>query len=193
MNTPVSSKSSPLEQLQVLASLSLGDTAIEQPERQQEEWRGFTFSIDNLNLVFPFMGGFEILPEREIHAVPWVQPWVRGVTNVRGDVYSVVDIGAYFGLTPVRSVRSATLFMLPDTQLKSVILLDSKVALKSFPDELEHIAADDLPSRLLRCRSASVVLDDEVWHAMDVNLLCHDQDFVTIAIETEPVAEELIH
>ncbi len=185
--------STPLEQLQLLASLSMGDAAIEQPEKTKEEWRGFAFEVGNLNLVFPFMGGFEILPERDIQPIPWVQPWVSGVTNVRGEVYSVVDIGAYLGFTAVKSMRSATLFRLPDAQLKSAILLDSKVSLKSFPEELEHVEEQNLPSRLSRCVSASVVVEQEIWHVVDVTQLCNDQDYVAVAVESEMVGDEVAH
>ncbi|MBX2868509.1 MAG: chemotaxis protein CheW [Acidiferrobacterales bacterium] len=192
-NSVQSQNSTPLEQLQLLASLSMGDAAIEQPEKTQEEWRGFTFNVGDLNLVFPFMGGFEILPERDIQPIPWVQSWVRGVTNVRGEVYSVVDIGAYLGFTAVRSMRSATLFRLPDAQLKSAILLDSKVSLKSFPEELEHLSGQKLPSRLSRCVSTSVVIDQDIWHVIDVTQLCNDQDFVAIAEESQAFGDDVTH
>lgn len=170
----------PLEQLEALSRLTMGDQAIEQPVVEQRQWRGFTFRVGEVNLVFPFMGGFEILPDREIQVIPWVQPWVRGITNVRGEIYSVVDFGMYLGLAAVRSMRSATLFMLPDIALRSAILLESRVNLKSFDENLEHADQADLPERLRKCTSASVVSENEVWHVVDIKALCREPSFISI-------------
>ena len=77
----------------------------------EETWRGFCFNVSGLNIVFPFMGGYEILPDKEIQNIPWTTDWVRGVTNVRGEIYTVVDFAAFLGLPPVVSIRRSTLFL----------------------------------------------------------------------------------
>ncbi len=37
----------------------------------------------------------EVLPLPTLTAVPFTRPWFRGVANVRGNLYSVVDMAAY--------------------------------------------------------------------------------------------------
>ena len=37
----------------------------------------------------------EVLPLPALTAVPFTRPWFRGVANVRGNLYSVVDMAAY--------------------------------------------------------------------------------------------------
>lgn len=37
----------------------------------------------------------EVLPLPKVTAVPFTKPWFRGIANVRGNLYSVVDMAAY--------------------------------------------------------------------------------------------------
>ncbi len=37
----------------------------------------------------------EVLPLPPLAAVPFTKPWFRGVANVRGNLYSVIDMAAY--------------------------------------------------------------------------------------------------
>ena len=39
----------------------------------------------------------EMLPVPPISAVPLARPWFRGVANIRGNLYSVVDFAAFLG------------------------------------------------------------------------------------------------
>jgi len=44
----------------------------------------------------------EVLPLPKLTAVPFTKPWFRGMANVRGNLYGVVDMAAYGrdGMTP---------------------------------------------------------------------------------------------
>jgi len=39
----------------------------------------------------------EVLPLPKVTAVPYTKPWFRGIANVRGNLYSVVDMTAFQG------------------------------------------------------------------------------------------------
>ena len=168
--------------LEHLATLTMGAKAIESAQTTVSNWRGFAFQIDhNLSVVFPFTGGFEILPDREIQPVPWAKLWVRGMTNVRGDVYTVVDFANYIGLTGVRSQRTATLFKLPSSRLKSVLLMGGRVVLRTFSEILPHVKSDHVPLRLEPYVSTVIEDDDGVWVVLDVEKLCESKDFINIS------------
>mgnify|MGYP003466077198 CR=1 FL=1 len=49
----------------------------------------------------------EVLPLPALTAVPFTRPWFRGVANVRGNLYSVVDMAAI-------SRETLDVFLLPD-------------------------------------------------------------------------------
>lgn len=170
----------PVELLEELASRCLGDKAIESKQVAEQVWRGFTFTVDRLNIAIPFMGGFEILPDHDVQPVPWAEEWVRGIANVRGEIYTVVDFASYLGLPALTSMRNATLFMLPDQALRSVLMIDSKVNLKTFPEFLEHADADDIPERLKSCLSVILKEGEQVWHVVDVLALCQGEEFINV-------------
>lgn len=179
----------PLQLLQDLASRTLGDLAIEAPRETQRSWRGFAFGVGGsdrnmngaMNMVFPFMGGFEILPERDIQPIPWAASWVRGITSVRGEIYSVVDFPAYLGLQAVSSIRNATLFILPDTSVRSALLIADRITLRSFTEYLPHGSDDGLPTRLREILSAVLVDDTEPWYVLDPVKLLSSNEFLEIA------------
>ncbi len=171
----------PLEQLQALAAGSMGSAVIGIRQTEARSWRGFTMRLGELNLVFPFAGGFEILTEREIQPIPWATRWLRGITNVRGEVYTVVDFADFAGLPGVTSLRSATLLKLPDENIKSALLLERRVNLRSFSEYLAQVDDMELPPAL--APAVSVVLEDggERWVVLDVNALCRMATFRSIA------------
>ncbi len=172
----------PVKLLEGLAALSMGNKAIETQSETVRNWRAFTLHVGNLNLAFPFMGGFEILPGREIQPIPWAQDWVRGITNVRGEIYTVIDFALYLGMSAVKSVRTATLFMLPDTRLRSALLIDSRVNLKTFSEHMEHVEMMNTPERLRSSVSATLKDGEDVWTVVDVHAFCRADVFTNIGL-----------
>lgn len=173
--------STPLEALKKLSSMTRGDRAMESRASSELSWRGFYFNVAGMNVVFPFMGGYEILPDKEIQGIPWATGWVRGVTNVRGEIYTVVDFASFLGLPPVVSIRRSTMFLLPDPAVKSVLLLEDRVNLRNFPELCVHATEATIPESLKPYLSAALRDEDQDWLVVDVEELCHSQKFLSIA------------
>ena len=71
-------------------------------------------TIDKTVILFQLMGSLysvpincvtEIQRELPVTAIPRVPPWVLGVTNLRGSIMSVIDVGMRLGM-PVKSTAS---------------------------------------------------------------------------------------
>ncbi|HST02842.1 MAG TPA: chemotaxis protein CheW, partial [Usitatibacter sp.] len=43
----------------------------------------------------------EVIPLPVMQPVPLTQPWFRGVANVRGNLYSIIDFSAFQGADPI--------------------------------------------------------------------------------------------
>ena len=54
----------------------------------------------------------EVLPVPRIAPLPLTQPWFRGVANIRGNLYSVVDFPAFLGQRPVAASEQSRLLLL---------------------------------------------------------------------------------
>ncbi|MDE0281691.1 MAG: chemotaxis protein CheW, partial [Gammaproteobacteria bacterium] len=133
------------------------------------------------NLVFPFSEGFEVLAEQEIQPVPWAEHWVRGMTNIRGEIHTVVDFSDFLGFGAVPSLRTAILFRLPDENLKSVLLLERWVNLRTFPEGLEQTEDAGIPPPLSSLVSSVLVERKQTWVVLDVDRLCRMPEFISIA------------
>ncbi len=49
----------------------------------------------------------EVLAMPAVAAVPLTRPWFVGITNIRGNLYTVIDFGAFLGRTPLASRAGA--------------------------------------------------------------------------------------
>lgn len=69
------------------------------------EWAGIAFRVGDNHLVTPLEEVAEIIEYPELSVVPGTRAWVRGIANVRGNLLTVIDLGAYLGgrMTPVRN------------------------------------------------------------------------------------------
>jgi len=80
-----SASANPVELLQQLESESLGIQFAEESDTASgESWRGFVFRLDELNLVVPFLDGFEVVPCKDLSPLPLAKSWIKGLTNIRG-------------------------------------------------------------------------------------------------------------
>ncbi|MEM7196495.1 MAG: chemotaxis protein CheW [Pseudomonadota bacterium] len=180
MDTP--SVKSPHDLLLHLEESSIGERAISLEQQYAEVWRGFVFSLGDLDVIVPFDGGYEILPCGELISLPLAQSWARGMINIRGEIYTVADLSGYLGLEPVRNFREANLLLMPDATLQCALLLDSKISLRSFSQDLPQGVADDVqfprPDLLL----AVVFSEDRMhkWAVLNLPSLLQESRFRNI-------------
>jgi twitching motility protein PilI len=168
---------SPLDIFQQLEQESLGNQLAESEEISGETWRGFIFNIDGIEIVVPFAGEFEIVPMRTLSPLPMAAKWVRGMTNIRGEIYTIVDFSEFIGQRPVRNLKNANLFLLPDSGLKSALLINSRISLRTFSAELPTTSKDAFNTSLAPYLSTVVVDDSTKWGVLDVDLLSKSAQF----------------
>ncbi len=65
----------------------------------------------------------EVLPVPAIAPVPLTKPWFRGMTNIRGNLYSVVDFSAFLGGKAVVAGDQARLILVGDRMRTGAALL----------------------------------------------------------------------
>lgn len=88
-------------------------------------------------LLFPLSHSGEIFPMVPLQRVPYTRDWFLGVGNLRGNLFGVVDIGAYLSGNPV-AARSETqlgqcrvVVFNPVFGLNCGLLVDSLVGLRN--------------------------------------------------------------
>ncbi|MBD8473859.1 purine-binding chemotaxis protein CheW [Pseudomonas sp. CFBP 8770] len=73
-------------------------------ELRLQTWSGIGFRLAGHWYVAPMGEVAEVLPEPRSTRLPGVRPWVVGVSNLRGRLLPVIDLGGFFGhgLSPQR-------------------------------------------------------------------------------------------
>ena len=74
--------------------------------------------VGGKNLLFPLGQSGEIFPLTSLQSVPYARDWFRGVINIRGGLYGVVDLAGFI------SVDTGTLRIEPAAQEPSVVTLN---------------------------------------------------------------------
>src|SRR5687767_13090528 len=129
----------PFELLSKMQQDSL-NTAPGLPEETQlvEHWSGIGFRLDEMNLVAYLDQVSEVIVCPEVTPVPGTKPWVKGIVNVRGNLYTVIDLPEYLGKQPVPRSKAARIMVLNRTDVSSALLVPEVSGLRHFEMNLEQ-------------------------------------------------------
>ena len=117
----------------------------------------------------------EVIPVPPITGVPLTRPWFRGVANVRGNLYSVVDFAAFVGTGSVEITERARLVLLGE-RLRSAaaLLVDRSLGLRN-PAQLQARPLAEQPGWV------RAEYNDESggrWREIDVRQLVQHEQFL---------------
>jgi twitching motility protein PilI len=119
----------------------------------------------------------EVIPVPPITPVPLTRSWFRGVANVRGNLYSVVDFSAFVGVGTVELTDRARLVLLGD-RLRSAaaLLVDRSLGLRNPAQLRVRPPAGEQPAWV------RAQYDDESsgrWREIDVRQLVQHEQFLS--------------
>ena len=123
----------------------------------------------------------EILPVPPLAGVPLTHEWFRGLANVRGTLFSVVDFSAFQHGPPTPPGGPARLLLVGARHgTNCALLVSSAVGLRS-PDDFQRDpgGADERPWVEARLRDAR----DHPWLKLDVPKLLAHRGFLQAGLE----------
>ena len=83
-----------------------------------------TFALQNILLALPLSSALEIGHRPMITPLFNLPEWVLGISNIRGEVVSIVDLKTYFKLPPSGSKHGGRLIIVHNRDIKVGILVD---------------------------------------------------------------------
>jgi twitching motility protein PilI len=121
----------------------------------------------------------EVIPVPPITSVPLTRQWFKGVTNIRGNLYSVVDFPAFLGGGAVSMSEQSRLLLVGERfRMASALLVDRSLGLRN-PEQLKPIES--------RAKAAAPWLKGEfsdeegrAWKELDVAQLVQHPDFLGV-------------
>lgn len=119
----------------------------------------------------------EVIPVPAITHVPLTRAWFKGMANVRGNLYSVVDFPAFLGRAHVAVGDESRLLLLGERfRLAAALLIDRALGLRH-PGQLQRGEGD--PDRWARAHYTDP--DGREWKELDVPQLVQHPDFMHVA------------
>ena len=120
----------------------------------------------------------EVMPVPPITPVPLTRPWFRGVANVRGNLYSVVDFAEFLGVGASRGGEQQRLVLVGERfRSAAALLVDRSLGLRN-PAQLRAREPGSAAAAWLR-----VEYEDEDggrWNELDVGALVRDAAFLAV-------------
>jgi len=118
----------------------------------------------------------EIMALPSVAPVPLAREWFRGLANVRGNLFSVVDFPSFLGLAPVVAGSEARLLLVGAKHGVNTALLVSRAIGLRNPDDFEtdRRFRDDRPWVVGGLRDSQ----DRLWKRLSARALLADPRFL---------------
>ena len=116
----------------------------------------------------------EVLSVPNLTPVPLTKPWYRGVANVRGNIFSITDLGAYldYGQT-AQDAQSRVLLIGQKFNFNTGLLVSKVLGLRNATEWLRSEENDVVSYQ-----------DDtgRQWHKLDIRSLLQQPEFIQIGV-----------
>jgi len=136
--------------------------------------------VGEQNWLIDLVEASEVLRVPPITPVPLTRPWFRGVANVRGNLYSVVDFAEFLGTGISGTGEHARLVLLGERfRSAAALLVDRSLGLRN-PAQLR--AREPAAGRAAWLRGEYEDEGGGRWSELNVAELVRDADFLTVAL-----------
>lgn len=137
---------------------------------------GFQVGADNWFVALHQVS--EVIPVPAMVQVPRTQPWFRGVANVRGNLYSMVDFSAFQGREPIPAGMERRVILVSDRLVGGAGLLVSRMLGLRNPEQFSAAARPpDAPPWLA---AAYTDAGGTRWLELDLPVLAREQRFLEV-------------
>ena len=146
-----------------------------------------------LGLLFSLKQAAEIFTPVTLKTVPYSQPWLAGVANLRGGLFTVVDLAVFLGLRDGRDTSAAAradaaqtrlVSLNPELNINCALLVDRLVGLRG-DDQLSPEPTDAAAAGAARPKFAGPRLRDaagHLWQQIDLEALAKHQQFLRVVL-----------
>lgn len=122
-----------LQRLQELGRAAPGSG--EGADAAAHQWSGIGFRVGTRRLVAPLGQIAEVLPYPMLTRVPGARAWMKGVANVRGNLFTVADLSEFCGEAPVDNDLRARLIAINLPEVNCGVLVNEVLGMRQFDVE----------------------------------------------------------
>ena len=137
---------------------------------RQEQY--IRFHLGSYNLVLPLERTLEIGHRPAITALPNLPEWLMGVSNIRGEIVSVVDLARFLDLAADRSKIGERFMLVHNNSIKTGFIVDRITGLFHLETDYDRIQPDPNHSTGISSYVKGIVtLPEETLHILDIEAL----------------------
>lgn len=145
------------------------------------EWSGIGFSLMGHDFVAPIGEISEMLEVPHFTPLPGVQPWVKGIANVRGRLLPIFDLAQFFGERLLPGRKNRRILVLETPQLYAGLMVDSVSGMLHFPVDLYRPDQHQADAVFAPYITGSYRHDGRDWSLLRPALLAEDPRFIQAA------------
>jgi len=150
---------------------------IVKPGDQQSDDHGkyVRFLLDDIFMAIPLFTALEVGHRPDITPLPNLPDWVLGISNIRGEIVSVLDLKRFFGRSSPGASRGSHLIIIHNQDLKVGIIVDSIMGIISLDGQETDVQPNPYRSgEISSFLSGVVVSGEKLLNILDVDrLLAH--------------------
>jgi len=146
------------------------------------EWVGIAFRLGGEAFLLAREETREVMSyPAAVTRVPGARGWVRGLSNLRGQLLPVIDLRAFLGSGATGITRSSRVLVANHREIPAGLLVDEVMGFRRF---YASEFSTDLPPTLLRCErylAGAFKRGAEVWPVFSMRTLLESQPFLQAA------------
>jgi twitching motility protein PilI len=124
----------------------------------------------------------EIVSVGQITQVPLTQDWFLGLTNIRGNLVSVIDLANFRGMALTQiDKESRVVAFAPTLSFNSGLLVSRVMGLRNVA-EMDLQQGDDAVSDVPWATKRYLDRDSQVWTELDLSLIVQDPQFLHVGL-----------
>ncbi|ACR11639.1 chemotaxis protein CheW [Teredinibacter turnerae] len=155
------------------------------PARQDAapRWSGIGFALLGQKFVAPMSHVSELMELPSATRLPGVQPWVIGLSNVRGRLLPLFDLALFFGGSMTSPKKHQRVLVLETDSLYSGIVVDRAFGMQHFTSDSYTQVDDGMPESIEGfVEGAYNDMHGEKWPVFSMARLAGDNRFTNAAL-----------
>lgn len=152
--------------------------SLPQEDPGARKWSGLAFGAGDLYLVTELTSIVDVLFCPAITPVPGTQSWIRGICNVRGKLFSVVDLERFLGVSSRVSERGGRLLVVNNEDLGCTLFVPRVLGLRYFSEDQLQQDKTGINEGVLPYVDRVYDQDDRTWLVISLERLIADEAFL---------------
>ncbi|MBT4837214.1 MAG: chemotaxis protein CheW [Methylococcales bacterium] len=153
-----------------------------QQEEMLKKWSGIGFSVDNYQLVAPLGDVSEILEYPTLSIVPGVKNWVKGVSNVRGNLLTIIDLQGYICGENTKINRRSRVLVIEKNSIQVGLLVSKMFGMKRFFDDYDEQLTSKYDGIVGDCVVGEIEVEDDLWGVFSMGELAQQNEFMQVSL-----------